>query len=57
MSKISKQPDYEGFCEHVEEWKKLGIPYGVSDLIRLSNKYHTPIPERILNMRLDDEIL
>jgi len=42
------KPDYRGFCEHIAEWKRLGIPYGISDLIRLAAKYNTPIPEYII---------
>ena len=45
------EPDYKGFCEHVEEWRKLGIPWGISDLIRLAKMYNTPIPEKIVKNR------
>lgn len=41
--------NYEGFCKHVEAWKEAGIPYGISDLIRLAEKYNTPVPEEIIN--------
>lgn len=45
----NKKPDYEGFCLHMEEYEKLGIPTGTSDLIRLSKQYNTPIPKRKFN--------
>jgi hypothetical protein len=38
------KPDYEGFVEHIQEWERLGLPYDLSDLIRLAKKYGTPIP-------------
>lgn len=48
---MKNEPDYKGFCEHVTEWKKHGIPYGISDLIRLARKYNTPIPDYIRKNR------
>ena len=35
----------KAFCKHVEEYKRLGIPYGLSDLRRLARLYDTPIPK------------
>mgnify|MGYP006277247427 CR=1 FL=1 len=35
--------DYKGFVEHVNEWDRLGINYGLSDLRYLAKKYNTPI--------------
>ena len=46
---MNSKPDYEGFCEHVEEWNGRGIPWGTSDLINLAEKYNTPIPSFVLN--------
>jgi hypothetical protein len=40
----NKKPDYEGFCLHLEEWEKIGIPHSLSDMIELAKKYNTPIP-------------
>jgi hypothetical protein len=40
----NEKPDYEGFCLHVVEWEKLGIPHSLSDMIELAKKYNTPIP-------------
>ena len=31
-----RNPDYEGFVEHVKIWDKEGIPYGSKDLIKLA---------------------
>lgn len=45
------KPDYQGFVEHVEAWDKRGIPWGISDLIRLAERYGTPIPKNILKNR------
>jgi hypothetical protein len=50
MKKI-KKPNYKGFCLHIEEWNKKGIPYGITDLIKLAETYHTPIP----NIKKDNE--
>ncbi|MBA7474951.1 hypothetical protein ES707_10314 [subsurface metagenome] len=40
------ESDYKSFCEHVEEWNRIGIPYGISDLMRIARRYGTPIPIR-----------
>lgn len=48
-SAINKKPDYEGFVLHMEECNKLGIPTGTSDLVRLAEKYNTPVPRRKFN--------
>jgi hypothetical protein len=36
--------DYKGFCLHVKEWDRFGIPYGLNELIEIAEKYNTPIP-------------
>jgi len=41
---MKKIKDYKGFVEHLIEYDDNGIPWGFSDLIRLANKYNTPIP-------------
>ena len=46
---VNKMEDYKGFVLHVREWNKIGIPYGISDLIRLAKRYGTPIPKNIIN--------
>lgn len=38
------KPDYKGFCKHIEEWNKQRIPWGTSELIKLTKIYNTPIP-------------
>ena len=43
---MNKKVDYKGFCLHIKEYDKLGIPYGINDLIRLARKYNTPIPKQ-----------
>lgn len=43
------EPDYKGFVLHLEEYDEAGIPWGSSDLIRLSQQYNTPIPKRKFN--------
>jgi len=35
--------NYEEFVKHVDEWDKLGISWGLSDLRCLAKKYNTPI--------------
>lgn len=45
MEKTTKESDYQGFCEHLEEYNRLGIPTGLSDLRRLARQYNTPIPK------------
>lgn len=35
--------DYEGFCMHIKEYNKLGIPIGRQDLIRLAIQYNCEI--------------
>lgn len=42
---LKKLPDYEGLDAHIEYWNKFGIPYGIKDLIKLAQKYNTPIPQ------------
>ena len=54
-----KKPDYEGFVEHVRIWDKEGIPYGVSDLIKLAKNYGTPVPymkdgELVIDINISD---
>ena len=41
------EPDYEGFVRHLDEMVEAGCPIGRKDLIRLAEKYHTPIPSYI----------
>jgi hypothetical protein len=43
------KPDYKGFVLHMKEYDKVGAPVGVSDLIRISRLYNTPIPKRKTN--------
>jgi len=43
------KPDYKAFVLHVREWNKEGIPYGISDLIRLARRYGTPVPNSVNN--------
>jgi len=40
-----KRANYKGFCLHIREYDKLGIPYGLNDLRRLARKYYCPIPK------------
>jgi len=40
----TSQPDYEGFCEHYEEYNRLGVPISIDDLKKLANKYNCEIP-------------
>jgi hypothetical protein len=42
------EKNYQKFVKHVNQWKKLGIPYGINDLRELAKKYDTPIPVKIL---------
>jgi len=46
MKNKKPRADWKGFCEHVDEYDKLGIGWGINDLIRLSKIYHTPIPKK-----------
>lgn len=42
---MKKRVNYKGFCLHIKEWDKLGIPWGLNDLRELARKYHCPIPK------------
>jgi len=42
-----KRPDYKGFVLHIREWNKVGVVYGIDDLIQLAERYNTPIPRDI----------
>ena len=33
--------DYKGFVKHVDEWDRVGINWGLSDLRILAKKYGT----------------
>lgn len=48
--------DYEGFVTHVRKWDEVGIPWGLSDLIELSIKYNTPIPQETIDYRNQNKI-
>ncbi len=42
--KYANDPDYEGFCNHIDEYNIRGFSWGMSDLRELAKKYNTPIP-------------
>jgi len=41
---IEKDPDYEGFVLEINEYERQGLPVDRKLLIKLANKYNTPIP-------------
>ena len=41
----NKSPE-QLFCEHLIEWDKHGIPYGITDLVKLANKYGAEVPDQ-----------
>jgi hypothetical protein len=40
--------NFKEFTKHIDEWNKLGIPYGYSELVKLAMKYDVPIIPREL---------
>ena len=38
-----REPDYEGFCQHVQEATLKGIPIDLDYLRELAERYNTPI--------------
>lgn len=45
----TNKPNYKRFVLQRERWDKIGMPYGLRDLIDLAVKYNTPIPIKPLN--------
>lgn len=49
-------PDYKGFVKHYNEWKCIGAPVSLGDMISLAEKYHTPIPDDVKDFLNDKKI-
>ena len=47
--KKRKPTNYRAFVLHIWEWNEKGIPFGMSDLRELANKYNVPIPTQYRN--------
>jgi hypothetical protein len=45
MNSSSPEPDYEGFCMHLEEWDRNNVCYSLKDLAALAEQYHCPVPQ------------
>jgi len=41
-----KKHNYKLFCLHIKAYDKLGVAYGMKDLVRLAKKYNCPIPKK-----------
>lgn len=57
----NKKPDYKRFGETFAYWSEEGLPYSMSDLIKLAKECGTPIPgtkewkEEFPEINLNDE--
>jgi len=52
-----KNPDFDGFIDHLKVWDKEGIPYGFIDLVKLAKNYGTPIPKQVNGEMVIDIVL
>jgi Fe-S-cluster containining protein len=41
----TREPDYEGFCKHLDEWDRNNVCYSIKDMAELAEKYHCPVPD------------